>query len=50
MKLELEVNGIKHAVDVEPDTQLLWVIREHLKLYGTKYGCGIAASDDSPQG
>ena len=43
MKLELEVNGIKHTVDVEPDTQLLWVIREHLKLYGTKYGCGIAA-------
>ncbi len=43
MKFDLEVNGTKHAVDAEPDTKLLWVLREHLKLYGTKYGCGIAA-------
>ena len=43
MKFNLEVNGTKHAVDAEPDTKLLWVLREHLKLYGTKYGCGIAA-------
>ena len=42
MKFDLEVNGTKHAVDAEPDTKLLWVLREHLKLYGTKYGCGIA--------
>jgi isoquinoline 1-oxidoreductase alpha subunit len=36
------ING--HAVDVaaEPDTPLLWVIREHLKLTGTKFGCGVA--------
>ena len=43
MKFDLEVNGTKHAVDAKRDTKLLWVLREHLKLYGTKYGCGIAA-------
>ena len=39
---ELNVNGRTHTVDVEPDTPLLWVIREQLGLTGTKYGCGIA--------
>jgi isoquinoline 1-oxidoreductase alpha subunit len=39
----LNVNGQKHAVDVDPDTPLLWVLREDLKMTGTKYGCGIAA-------
>ena len=39
---ELNVNGRIHTVDVEPDTPLLWVIREQLGLTGTKYGCGIA--------
>jgi isoquinoline 1-oxidoreductase subunit alpha len=39
----LTVNGQKHEVDVAPDTPLLWVLREHLKLTGTKFGCGIAA-------
>jgi len=34
------VNGRKASVDVAPDTPLLWVVREHLKLTGTKYGCG----------
>lgn len=43
MKLELKINGTEHTVDVEPGTKLLWVLREHLQLYGTKYGCGIAA-------
>jgi aerobic-type carbon monoxide dehydrogenase small subunit (CoxS/CutS family) len=38
----LKVNGKEHTVDVSPDTPLLWVLREHLKLTGTKYGCGIA--------
>jgi aerobic-type carbon monoxide dehydrogenase small subunit (CoxS/CutS family) len=38
----IEVNGKKHKVDVNPDVPLLWVIREHLGLTGTKYGCGIA--------
>jgi len=43
MKLDLEINGTRRCVDVQSDTKLLWVLREHLKLYGTKYGCGIAA-------
>jgi isoquinoline 1-oxidoreductase alpha subunit len=36
------INGKSVDVTAEPDTPLLWVIREHLKLTGTKYGCGIA--------
>ena len=36
------INGRTVDVSVEPDTPLLWVIREHLKLTGTKFGCGIA--------
>src|SRR5829696_4247375 len=38
----LTVNGKPHEVDVEPDTPLLWVLREQIGLTGTKYGCGIA--------
>lgn len=38
---ELNVNGKKYKVDVDPDTPLLWVIREQLGLTGTKYGCGV---------
>lgn len=38
----LKVNGQNHHVDVDPDTPLLWVLRDTLKMYGTKYGCGIA--------
>jgi len=38
----LTVNGEQHQVDVAPDTPVLWVLRDHLKLVGTKYGCGIA--------
>ena len=34
------INGRKASVDVAPDTPLLWVVREHLKLSGTKFGCG----------
>ena len=34
------INGQQSKVDVAPDTPLLWVVREHLKLAGTKYGCG----------
>ena len=37
----LKINGKQYNVDVSPDVPLLWVIREHLKLTGTKYGCGI---------
>jgi isoquinoline 1-oxidoreductase alpha subunit len=40
--VELKVNGRSYQVDVEPDTPLLWAIRENVKLTGTKYGCGIA--------
>jgi isoquinoline 1-oxidoreductase subunit alpha len=36
----LSVNGKTHRVDVDPDTPLLWVLRDHLKMTGTKYGCG----------
>ncbi len=38
----LTINGKKQQFDVEPDTPLIWVIRDHAKLYGTKYGCGIS--------
>ena len=37
----LTVNGKKTTVDVDPDTPLLWVLRDQLNLVGTKYGCGI---------
>ena len=39
---KLNINGRVHEVQAEPDTPLLWVIREHVGLTGTKYGCGIA--------
>ncbi len=39
----LIVNGKVHEIEVDPDTPLLWVLREQLGLTGTKYGCGIAA-------
>ena len=38
----LAINGTVHEVDIDPDTPLLWVIREWVGLTGTKYGCGIA--------
>jgi isoquinoline 1-oxidoreductase alpha subunit len=40
--MQITVNGKPVEIDVEPDTPLLWVIREELGLTGTKYGCGIA--------
>lgn len=40
--LKLTVNGKARTVDVDPNTPLLWVIREQIGLTGTKYGCGIA--------
>ena len=40
---ELTVNGRKQAVTADPGTPLLWVLRDDLKMTGTKYGCGIAA-------
>jgi isoquinoline 1-oxidoreductase subunit alpha len=41
--IDLIVNDRKHSVDCEPDTPLLWVLRDELSLTGTKFGCGIAA-------
>ncbi|HLH98898.1 MAG TPA: (2Fe-2S)-binding protein [Xanthobacteraceae bacterium] len=42
MSISLMVNGIAYTADVEPETPLLWVLRDSLKLTGTKFGCGIA--------
>lgn len=39
---QLKINGKNQKVDVAEDTPLLWVLRDHLNLVGTKYGCGIA--------
>ena len=39
--IELTINGQTHQLDVDPTTPLLWVLREHLKLTCSKYGCGI---------
>jgi isoquinoline 1-oxidoreductase subunit alpha len=43
MAISFEVNGQTQSVDVDPQTPLLWVLRDMLNLTGTKYGCGIAA-------
>lgn len=43
MALSLKLNGETHTVDAEPGTPLLWVIRDELKLTGTKFGCGVAS-------
>ena len=40
--LQIRVNRAEHAVDVSPDTPLLWMLRDTLGLTGTKYGCGVA--------
>lgn len=40
--MELTINGVQHQVEVEPDTPLLWVLRDDLGMTGTKYGCGLA--------
>ena len=39
--LEIKINGDTHKLDIEPDTPLLWAIRDTIGLTGTKYGCGI---------
>jgi isoquinoline 1-oxidoreductase subunit alpha len=41
-KYSLNINGKSLQVDVDPNTPLLWVLRDHLNLVGTKFGCGIA--------
>ena len=40
--INLNINGKKQVVDVDPKTPVLWVLRDHLNLVGTKYGCGMA--------
>jgi isoquinoline 1-oxidoreductase alpha subunit len=40
--IDLTINGKKHKVDVTPDTPVLWVLRDHVGLTGTKFGCGMA--------
>src|SRR5215813_6630333 len=42
MAVDLTVNGVRHSVDVAPETPLLWVVRDQLGLTGTKFSCGIA--------
>lgn len=42
MSVTVKINGADHALDVDPSTPLLWVLRDHLGLTGTKYGCGVA--------
>jgi nicotinate dehydrogenase subunit A len=39
--IKLDVNGESHAVDADPDTPLLYVLRDHLRLNGAKFGCGL---------
>ena len=43
MAISLKLNGKDHTVEAEPGTPLLWVIRDELKLTGTKFGCGVAS-------
>ena len=43
MAITLTINNASHTVDVEPETPLLWMLRDTIGLTGTKYGCGIAA-------
>jgi isoquinoline 1-oxidoreductase alpha subunit len=40
--INLKVNGVSHSLDVPPDMPLLWVLRDHLQLTGTKFSCGVS--------
>jgi len=42
MAINIKVNGVRHSVDVDDDTPLLWVLRDVLGMTGTKFGCGVA--------
>ncbi len=42
-KINLTVNSKKYEVDVDPSTPVLWILRDHLNLIGTKFGCGVGA-------
>ena len=41
-KYNIKINGKSRAVDLDPSTPILWVLRDHLNMQGTKFGCGIA--------
>lgn len=43
MAVTLSINGVSHTINAEPDTPLLWVLRDELGMTGTKFGCGIAS-------
>jgi len=43
MAFDLEVNGVRHSVDADPQTPLLWIIRDRIGLSGTKFSCGIGS-------
>ena len=43
MSIHLNINGQNHSLDLEPETPLLWVLRDVLGLSGTKFGCGVAS-------
>jgi aerobic-type carbon monoxide dehydrogenase small subunit (CoxS/CutS family) len=43
MAISLSINGVSHSLDIEPETPLLWVLRDEIGLTGTKYGCGISS-------
>ena len=45
MKVEFTLNGTVQSVEVDPTMPLLWALRDHLGLVGTKYGCGVAFFD-----
>ncbi|OMH26579.1 (2Fe-2S)-binding protein [Motiliproteus sp. MSK22-1] len=42
MPVTIKVNGVDHPIDATPDTPLLWVIRDHIQMTGTKFGCGMS--------
>jgi isoquinoline 1-oxidoreductase alpha subunit len=43
MTINLRINGVAHEVDLAPEVPLLWALRDGLGMFGTKYGCGVAA-------
>ena len=47
-EFNININGVVSKVDADPDTPILWVLRDHLDLVGTKYGCGIAQCGACP--
>lgn len=42
MSVTLNVNGVDREIDATPDTPILWAVRDHLEMTGTKFGCGMA--------